>query len=136
MTRIVTTHYRYKRPPRKRKAVALEAPAIVTAKGSRRPPPVGGKGEAAAEVRLHAPTPVREGAVQPSTPREAARVITPPHHSASPANDDRKPAIVTATSKKQLKLLRADKRAPTTDGDPEMRAWLLRAMQGRWPRDD
>jgi hypothetical protein len=34
-----------------------------------------------------------------------------------------------------LKLLRADKRAPTTDGDPEMRAWILRAMQGRW-RDD
>jgi hypothetical protein len=31
MTRIVTTHYRYKRPPRKRKAVALEAPAIVRA---------------------------------------------------------------------------------------------------------
>ena len=31
MTRIVTTHYRYKRPPRKRKAVALEVPAIVRA---------------------------------------------------------------------------------------------------------
>ena len=27
--RIVTTHYRYKRPPRTRKAVALEGPAIV-----------------------------------------------------------------------------------------------------------
>jgi hypothetical protein len=26
---IVTTHYRYKRPPRKRKAVALDVPAIV-----------------------------------------------------------------------------------------------------------
>jgi hypothetical protein len=31
MTRIVTTHYRYKRPPRKRKAVAIEGPAIVRA---------------------------------------------------------------------------------------------------------
>ena len=30
MTRIVTTTYRYKRPPKKRKAVALEVPAIVT----------------------------------------------------------------------------------------------------------
>jgi hypothetical protein len=29
---IVTSHYRYKRPPRKRKAVALEVPAIVRAK--------------------------------------------------------------------------------------------------------
>ena len=42
MTRIVTTTYRYKRPPRKRKAVALEAPAVVTTKSSRRPN-LGGK---------------------------------------------------------------------------------------------
>jgi hypothetical protein len=49
MTRIVRTTYRYKRPPRKRKAVALEAPAIVTAKSSRRTPVEGTK-EAAAEV--------------------------------------------------------------------------------------
>jgi len=27
---VITTHYRYKRPPRKRKAVALEVPTIVT----------------------------------------------------------------------------------------------------------
>jgi hypothetical protein len=33
MTRIVTSTYRYKRPPRKRKAVALEAPAIVRKRG-------------------------------------------------------------------------------------------------------
>ena len=36
MTRIVRTHYRYKRPPRKKpKAVALEVPRIVTAKTSK-----------------------------------------------------------------------------------------------------
>ena len=35
MKRIVTTHYRYKRPPKKRKAVALEAPAIVTKRAPR-----------------------------------------------------------------------------------------------------
>ena len=29
MTRIVTSTYRYKRPPKKRKAVALEVPAVV-----------------------------------------------------------------------------------------------------------
>ena len=29
MTRIVTTHYRYKRPPRKRKPVAIQVPAVV-----------------------------------------------------------------------------------------------------------
>jgi hypothetical protein len=31
MTRIVRTAYRYKRPPRKRKPVALEVPAVVQA---------------------------------------------------------------------------------------------------------
>jgi hypothetical protein len=36
MTRIVTTTYRYKRPPRKRKAVALEVPAIITRKRAER----------------------------------------------------------------------------------------------------
>jgi hypothetical protein len=34
--------------------------------------------------------------VQPSTPREAARVIAAP-----PANDDRRPAIATTSSKKR-----------------------------------
>lgn len=34
---IVTTHYRYKRPPRKREATALHVPAIVT-KASKRLP--------------------------------------------------------------------------------------------------
>jgi hypothetical protein len=38
MTRIVTTHYRYKPPPRKRKAVAIEAPAIVTPKSAKTAP--------------------------------------------------------------------------------------------------
>ena len=85
MTRIVTTTYRYKRPPRKRKAVTLEAPAVVTTKSSRRP--VGGTEEAAAEVPMTARTTGQQA--QPSTPREAARVIAQP-----PANDDRKPAIV------------------------------------------
>jgi hypothetical protein len=96
---IVRSTYRYKRPPRKRKAVALEAPAIVTAKKSRRPV----LGETAAEMMtLHAPAP-ETGAAQPSTPREAARVIAPP-----PANDDRKPAtemkpaIVTTGRKRRI----------------------------------
>ena len=100
MTRIVTTHYRYKPPPRKRKAVPLEAPATVAAKSSRRP----GQGKTAAEVPPNAPPfSGGEGAMQPSTPREAARVIAPP-----PANDDRKPAmatmpaIVTPRSKRRL----------------------------------
>jgi hypothetical protein len=113
MTRIVTTPYRYKRPPRKRKAVALDIPAVVTAKSRRRP--VGGTEEAAAKVPMTARTTGQQA--QPSTPREAARVIAPP-----PANNDRKPAVVTTTSKKRLKLLRTDKRAAEPDNDPEATA--------------
>jgi hypothetical protein len=95
MTRIVTYAHRYKRPPRKRKAVALEARAVVITKKSRRPV----WGETAAEVDA----PASEGAAQPSTPRETARVIAPP-----PANDDRKPAtemkpaIVTTGRKRRI----------------------------------
>ena len=37
MTRIVTTHFRYKRPPRKRKAVAIEGPAVVTTTSRKQP---------------------------------------------------------------------------------------------------
>jgi hypothetical protein len=40
VTRIVRTHYRYKRPPRKLQAVALEVPAVVKAPSQRtRPKP-------------------------------------------------------------------------------------------------
>jgi hypothetical protein len=70
MTRIVRTAYRYKRPPRRKKPVTLEVPAVVTAK--KQPPP--DWGEAAAEIKGHAPASRRSGAVQPSTPRRAARV--------------------------------------------------------------
>jgi hypothetical protein len=72
---IVTTSYRYKRPPRKRKAVALEVPAVVR-KSDRRQ-----RGrEAAAE----------SGEV-PRLVGEAGESIAQP----VPAPDDRKPAIIT-----------------------------------------
>jgi hypothetical protein len=125
MTRIVTTHYRYKRPSRKRKAVAIEAPAVVTAKSSRRP--VWGK--TAAEVLLHAPVPGGKGAVQPSTPREAARVAPPR------ANDDRKSAIVTVKRKSRFgdapdltpeELQRRGEAAPRRDADDIAR------IRGAW----
>ena len=83
MTRIATAYYRYKRPPGKRKPVAFEVPAVVTAK--KQPPPSWGGAAAGMQV---APVSERKGAVQPSTPREAARV-------APAANADRKPAILT-----------------------------------------
>jgi hypothetical protein len=84
--RIVTTTYRYKRPAKKRKAVALEAPAIVAAK-SRRPT---WEDQAAAEVQQPPAITTTGQRAQSSTPREAKRGAS------SPANDGRKPTIVTA----------------------------------------
>ena len=71
MTRIVTTHYRYKRPPRKRKAVAMEVPAIVT-----------------------------------RAKKKPGRVLTRIDTSdeAKPANDDRKPVIVTRRKRPALRI--------------------------------
>ena len=68
---IVRTAYRNKRPPKRKQPVALEVPAVVTAK--KQPPPDWGK--AAAEIKGHAPASGRSGAVQPSTPREAERAL-------------------------------------------------------------
>jgi hypothetical protein len=68
MTRIVTTHYRYERPPRKK-----AKPAAITG-----------------------------------------------------------PAVVTTTSRKRLKLLRAEQRRET-EPDDEMVAWIRRAMLGHGP---
>jgi hypothetical protein len=100
MTRIVTTAYRYKPPPRKRKAVAIEGPAVVRKRG-------------------------RADAVVPPD-----RVEDP-----TPANDDRKPAIVTTTSRKRAKLRRAERPAEPDDpeADAAMRAWLERAKWGQGP---
>jgi hypothetical protein len=54
-----------------------------------------------------------------------------------PANDERKSAIVSTTSRKRLKLLRAKARSAERDEDPEtaaeMRAWLERAKWAHGP---
>ncbi len=128
--RIVTTTYRYKRPPRKRKAVALEVPVIVATKRSRR-----SMERAAAEVGLLNRPAIHDGAAQPSTPRDAERdyaVTAPP-----PANDDRKSAIVTTTSRKRLKLQRAEERSAQRDDDPEamarVRAFFARNVRPGGP---
>jgi hypothetical protein len=130
MTRIVTTTYRYKRPPKKRKAVALEVPAIVTTKRSRR-----SMERAAAEVVSRSPRRSKDGAAQPTTPRDAERdyaVTAPP-----PANGDRKSAIVTTTGRKRLKLLRADERSAQRYEDPEamarVRAFFARNVRPGGP---
>jgi hypothetical protein len=97
MARIVTTAYRYKRPPKKRKAVALEMPAVVTAQRSRHPPRAK---QAAAEVV--------------SLPQSEA--VQPKHIGA--ANDDQKPVIVTSISRKRARQRRAVYTAGKPDNGP------------------
>jgi hypothetical protein len=79
-------------------------------------------------------------AVGPATSRRLPQCSS--HHRSASTNDDRngadgkKPVIVTTTSLKRLKQLRAE-RAPDDEDGPEaaaaMRAWLERAKWGRGP---
>jgi hypothetical protein len=85
MTRIVTSTYRYKRPPRRKKAMALAVPQIVA-------------------------IPRKRGRKVIAPPAEAA---TSPHHAEKlrvepPANDGRKSAIVTIVSRKRSRLRRIE----------------------------
>jgi hypothetical protein len=104
---IVTTAYRPKRPPKKRKAVAITVPAIVRkrSKTDAVPPPP-------TEDR---PTPANDDR---KPPRPGAR----------------KPAIVATVSRKRTKLRRAEEQAEPDD-DPEatarMRAFLARMIRPR-----
>jgi hypothetical protein len=118
VTRIVTTAYRPKHPPRKRNAVAIATagPAIVRKRG-------------------------RADAVEPPPP------AAPEPATRSPANDDtateppppgaRKPAIATSISRKRTRLLNAAQATEPESDDPEaaaaMRAWLERAKWGHGP---
>jgi hypothetical protein len=118
MTRIVSYVHRYKRPPRKRKAVALDVPAVVTARsvGNRQMPPVKDKPEPTA------PPPANDddSPTEPA-PRPAAR---------------KQSAIVSTTSRKRLKLLHAEERSAQRD-DPEamarVRAFFARNVRPGGP---
>jgi hypothetical protein len=116
MTRIVSYVHRYKRPPRKRKAVALEVPAVVTTRsvgGRQTPPPVDDEPEPA----------------DPSPANDDSPTEPPP-----PAA---KSAIVSTTSRKRLKLLHAEERSGQRDEDPEatarVRAFFARNVRPGGP---
>jgi hypothetical protein len=82
VTRIVTTHYRYKRPPRRKKLVALEVPAVVKAADP---------AKASKRARADLPSkPVVNAGI-----KRAGAAATPP---VLAANDDHRPALVTEPS--------------------------------------
>jgi hypothetical protein len=118
VTRIVTTRYRTKRPPRKRKPVAIEGPVIVTPKRKEAPP-------LDLEAKVARPAVVRK---------------------AKPGNDNRpdvlpqnKPAIVTAKPKRRLPdgpplpmELPLSRRPVERDGEDykRLKAAMARRMRG------
>jgi hypothetical protein len=71
--------------------------------------------------------------------RGRAAAVVPPDRGEkpTPANDDRKPAIITSISRKRARLQRAEPAAEPEPDDPEadaaMRAWLERAKWGHGP---
>ncbi len=109
MTRIVTTHYRYKRPPRKRaKAAAIEAPAIVRVekKGRR------GNTETAAQVvEMKLTRSDRAG-------RENHSIV---------ANDDRKSTIVIVRRPKAARTIPPGL-LPDTEEEANRRADAAQAL--------
>jgi hypothetical protein len=103
ITRIVSYVHRSKRPPRQRKAVALDVPAIVATKRSHRPT---WKGDGSVLSSIAPPD--QDGAAQPSTPGDAEhdRAVT----SLPPANDDRKSAIISSLASTDVVEIRSDAR--------------------------
>ncbi len=111
-SRIVTYVHRPKRPPRKRKAVALQVQAVVATRsvGNRQaPPPVDDQPEHAA------PPPANDDS--PTAPAPPAA----------------KSAIVTVAARKRAKSERAERNAPEADDDPEadarVKAFLARMIR-------
>jgi hypothetical protein len=108
MTRIVTTHYRYKPPPRKRKTAPLVGPAVVTPKRKRvllaaeekKPKPVPAIVRKAKPCNDNRPDVVRQ-----NEPAAIGTVTTVQRdHSAQTAQDPEdnpRPAIVTTAGRKR-----------------------------------
>jgi hypothetical protein len=100
MTRIVTTHYRYKPPPRKRKAVPLAGPTVVTPK---RKPAVAKKPEPAAAIARKAKpcNDNRPNVVPQNKPATIVRTAQPSRATHTTPEDNPNPAIVTSTDRKR-----------------------------------
>jgi hypothetical protein len=99
---IVTTHYRHKPPPRKRKPkpVALAMPAIVTPK---RTPTVAKEPEPAAAIARKAKpcNDNRPDVVPQNEPATIVRTAQPSRATHTTPEDNPKPVVVTSTDRKR-----------------------------------
>jgi hypothetical protein len=133
--RIVTTHYRYKPPPKKRKAVPLAGPAIVTPR--RKQPAVAKKPEPASAVVRKA-RPCNDN--RPDTVPPAAIVRKPSRAMHKVPEDNPKPTIVTTTGRKRRSSdgpppqmeLSLSRQPVERDGDDykRMKAAIARRLRG------
>ena len=114
MTRIITTAYSYKPPPRRKKAVPLAGPAVIATKRSRRPV----WGEPAAELETRA--------ASRGKANEAALGVVHPA-----ANDDRKPPHAAASSEKPVIVTTARRKQMRLRGEPVVPVSTLPAQEDR-----
>jgi hypothetical protein len=106
MTRIVVYAHRYKRPPPKKKARAVEF---------------------AAAAVVHAPK-------SPADERGKKRAVTTPQRADAPPSRPPLPTVVVATSQKRLKRLRAEPRmAQPREPNPEVDAFFARNVRPGGP---
>jgi hypothetical protein len=96
LARIVTSHYRYKRPPKKRpKAAPIEGPAGLTISDKTRKRVAQTEATAVADPK-----------------RKPAEIDHPPPAKSTPVNDDRKPAAVLPSGGKHKQSVIVTARRP------------------------
>ena len=140
MTRIVTTTYRYKPPPRKRKPAPLAGPAIVTPK--RKPAAVTKIEPAATIVQKAKPcNDNRPDVVSQNKPAAIVRTAQPSRAMHATPEDNPKPAIVTSADRKRrvsdgpqlpMELPLSRKPSVERDGDnyKRLKAAMTRRLRG------
>jgi hypothetical protein len=134
-TRIVTSTYRYKRPPRKRKPL-VDVPAIITSvdpkKNRRLVRDQAAVGRETSESAHHI-----VGEAHPNTAPERRRnpAVTTAGKAPTPPNDDgpRKSAIITVPDRRLEKWERLTRGSSgSSDGDPEtLDAWARALLAGK-----
>jgi hypothetical protein len=114
---VVTTQYRYKRLPRKRKPAApLEGPAIVTIRDKKRVTPE--KVLAEVEPKAADPAPTQAAAA----PAESTSVTVTAGRKRAGASAAPVPGIVTATDRKLAERRRQERRVADQSDNPDANA--------------
>jgi hypothetical protein len=128
MTRIVRTSYRYKRPPKRKKPVTIEVPAVITTAIKRRRTSDEAKAALAASVTL-AP-----GELE----RQPTPAATEPGEPAPRAAQQARPSAIVTVRRKAARIIPPDLRPETPEehqrrGEAADTLWreLVRRVRGR-----